>query len=361
MRIWTHSDLYHPGESTGVTPATVIETVLSGPSTDLLRLAAVPVFLWAAYRDIQTRRVRNELWVPLLLLGVVTLAVDALEVATAGGVRLQLFGIHLLVSLGIVAPLGYLFWRLGGIGGADAKAIIVLALVFPEFPVYLLPNGTLPLTVTPLGVFSMTVLSNAVLVGLVSPLLLATRNLLAGRVSVAMFVGRPADVPDVATAYGSLLESPDGLTRRGLDLDALRMYLRWRRLTLADIRSDPARYRNPNSVPTAPGDPTDGALAAGPDVTDESLSGSESPVPAVRPTDPDDPWGAAAFLAAIDASAYGTTPDQLRAGLDVLADRDTVWLTPGLPFIVPLAVGLLVALLYGDVLYALFGAVGVVP
>ncbi|MDZ7746689.1 MAG: A24 family peptidase C-terminal domain-containing protein [Halobacteriales archaeon] len=341
--------------------ATAVETLLSSPPTDLLRLTVVPVFLWAAYRDIQTRRVRDELWAPLLLLGVVVLAVDGLAAVSVGGPRLQLFGIHLAVSLGIVAPLGYLFWRLGGFGGADAKAIIVLALVFPEFPVYLLANGSLPLTETPLGVFSMTVLSNAVLVGLISPLLLAGRNLLAGRVSLAMFVGRPASVSDVGSAYGNLLETPDGLTRRGLDLDALRMYLRWRQLTLADIRADPARYRHPGSILTDAGDPTDGALAAGPDVADGSLPGADTPVPAVRLIDPDDPWGAAAFLAAIDSSAYGTTPEQLREGLDVLAERDTVWLTPGLPFIVPITVGLLVALVYGDLLYALLGALGAAP
>jgi preflagellin peptidase FlaK len=81
----------------------------------------------------------------------------------------------------------------------------------------------------------------------------------------------------------------------------------------------------------------------------------------VRPIDADDPWGAAAFLAAIDSSAYGTTPEQLRAGLDVLAERETVWLTPGLPFIVPMAVGLVVGLLYGDLLYALLAIVGLAP
>jgi preflagellin peptidase FlaK len=344
-----------------VTLVPAAETLLSSPPTDLLRLSVVPVFLWAAYRDIQTRRVRDELWAPLLLLGVVALAVDGLAAVAVGGPRLQLFGIHLAVSLGIVAPLGYVFWRLGGFGGADAKAIIVLALVFPEFPVYLLPNGSLPLAETPLGVFSMTVLSNAVLVGLVSPLLLAARNLLAGRISLTMFVGRPADVPDVASAYGSLLETPDGLTRRGLDLDALRMYLRWRQLTLADVRRDPGRYRSPVSLANETGEPTDGALAAGPDVTGGSLPGSDAPAPAVRPIDADDPWGAAAFLAAIDSSAYGTTPEQLRAGLDVLAERETVWLTPGLPFIVPMAVGLVVGLLYGDLLYALLALVGLAP
>jgi preflagellin peptidase FlaK len=39
--------------------------------------------------------------------------------------------------------------------------------------------------------------------------------------------------------------------------------------------------------------------------------------------------------------------------------RETVWLSPGLPFIVPLFVGLCVALAYGDVLFAVLRGLGV--
>ncbi|MFC7235267.1 A24 family peptidase [Halosegnis marinus] len=323
---------------------------MSSPISDLLRLVAVPFFALAAYRDIRTRRVRNVLWLPLVSVGAVLFVADA-SVAAADPFRTRQFAVHAAVSLGIVAPLGYLFWRVGGFGGADAKAIMVLALLFPEFPVYYLPGDTLPLVVPPLGVLSMTVLSNTVLVGLAFPFVLAARNVLAGHVALPMFVGRPARVPDVATDYGSLLETPDGFTRRGLDLDALRMYLRWRGLTLSDLRRDPDRYRDPASLPPEGerGDPTDGALAAGPAVAD----GGEALTPAVRRVaDVDDPWGAAAFLASLDGSAYGTTPDGLRAGLEVLVAEDEVWLTPGLPFIVPMFVGLVLAVTYGDLLFS---------
>jgi preflagellin peptidase FlaK len=40
-------------------------------------------------------------------------------------------------------------------------------------------------------------------------------------------------------------------------------------------------------------------------------------------------------------------------------DRESVWITPGVPFIVPMFVGLLVALTFGDLLFVLlrlFGA-----
>jgi preflagellin peptidase FlaK len=359
-----------------VTLPAVLDSLLASPPTDLLRLLAVPVFALAAYRDVRTRRVRNELWLPLVVLGAVLFVADGVA-ALSDPFRTRQFLVHAAVSLGVVAPLGYLFWRLGGFGGADAKAIMTLALLFPEFPLYYLPGLVFPVVRPPLGVLSMTVLSNTVLVGLAFPVALAVRNLLGGHVALPMFIGRPARVPDVATAYGSLLETPTGFTRAGLDLDALRMYLRWRGLTLTELRADPARYRDPASVPPAParGDPTDGALDAGPPVTD----GGTDLVPAVRRVDAagadagsddaeadgaatddgsvDDPWGAAAFLADLDGGAYGTTPDELREGLELLAVEDEVWITPGLPFIVPTFAGLLIALTYGDLLYTVLRAV----
>ena len=345
-----------------MTLATALDALFAGRTTDLLRLFAVPVFALAAYRDVETRRVRNETWVPLVALGVVLLAADGVAAARMDPFRLRLFLLHTGVSLGLVAPLGYVFWRLGGFGGADAKAIIVLALVFPEFPTYYLPGIAVPLVQPPLGVFSLSVLSNTVLVGLAFPLLLAARNLLDGHHRPLAFIGRPVRVPGVATEYGSLLETPDGFTRDGLDVDALRMYLRWRGLTLSEVRADPNRYRDPASLPPAEerGDPTDGALDAGPPVTDGGTTGGDA-TPTDRASAPDDPWGAAAFLASLDGDAYGTTPAELRAGLELLVDRDEVWLTPGLPFIVPTFIGLLVAVTYGDLLFSLLRAVGGAP
>jgi preflagellin peptidase FlaK len=77
--------------------------------------------------------------------------------------------------------------------------------------------------------------------------------------------------------------------------------------------------------------------------------------------DPDDEWGAAAFLASLEGSAYGTTPEALRDGLAVVADREAVWVTPGLPFVVPMFLGLVVTLLVGDLLYVLLSALGLAP
>lgn len=335
-----------------------MDTPAVATTPDLLRLLAVPLFVWAARRDVETRRVPNRAWLAPLALGAVLLAWDAHSALAAGGFEWRLFALRAGLSLGVVAPMGYLFWRVGAFGGADAKALLVLALLFPTYPTYAVAGVTLPYATPPLGVFSLSILSNAVVVGLAYPLVLTVRNAAAGRFTPAMAVGRPVDWRSIPETHGRLLETPAGFTRRGLDLDALRMYLRWRGATLEGLRAAPARHRDPASLPRKPAPPGDGAVHPRSDGGEVGTAdrGSAGNDPAPRSIE-DDPWGAEAFLDDV-GSAYGASPSALRAALDLLAARDRVWVSPGIPFLVPLTAGLLVALVYGDLLFAVLRAVG---
>ncbi len=341
-----------------------------GSTPDLLRLLAVPVFGWTAYRDIKTRRVPNKTWLPLAVLAVILLCWDTYAVVT-GPTSGHRFFIQVALSLGLVAPLAYGFWLIGGFGGADAKAFILIAVLFPVYPTYYLAGVALPLAPSLVGVFSLTILSNTVLAGVVYPLGVGVSNLARGRFALAMFVGKPVAVERVTEAYGRLLETPDGFTRAGLDLDALRMYLQWRGISLAGLRADPDTYRHPESLPEEPNPPGDGSFVTdGGVASDASRESSEPRSDGGTPTESPaaqsdaagtaDPWGAEQFLDDIDGSAYGTDPETLRAGLELLADADEVWVSPGIPFLVPMFAGLVTALVYGDVLYTLLTAIGVV-
>lgn len=304
---------------------------------DALRMIAIPVFIWAAWSDLKTRRISNRLWPPLIAIAVVALALEGVDAFLAGGIVWRDFLIVTILSIGFLVPLAYGFWYLGGFGGADAKAIMVLAILFPSVPRYDLLDWVLPVTEPITGVFSLSILTNAVVIGLLYPVTLALYNAASGEYGWTMFVGRRIPVASTASVPGRLLESPDGVDLSGLDLDALRMYLNWRGCTLDELRADPDRYRH--QVPDDPGDPGDGAIADG---------GST-----------DDRWGAEAFLEAVDGSAYGTTPDLLRDGLDVLVERERVWYSPGIPFIVLIAAGLMIAVIYGDVFLNLLEWIGV--
>ncbi|RLM67876.1 prepilin peptidase [Halorubrum sp. Atlit-8R] len=348
---------------------------------DLLRLLVVPVFAWAAIRDVRTRRLPNRLWPPLYLFGALLLLWEAVSLWPFAGFDGRIFLVRAAISLLFVAPLGYAFWYLGAFGGADAKAMIALAVIFPTFPAYEVGGLTLPLVGTQLGVFSLTILTNTVLIGLAYPVGLAALNLVRGEVSSSMFLARPVATDSLPDRHGRLFEDPDGPTRGGLDLDALRMYLRWRGLTLADLRADPDALRDPASVDET-FDPTDGGTHVGPRtdggraVDDASSDGGRAvdDVPSDRGREADadpaaaadgdpegaDPWAAERFLDDIDHGAYGTDAATLRDGLDVVAREDSVLVSPGMPFVVPMAVGLVVSLTYGDALFALLGAVGLV-
>lgn len=360
---------------------------LSGTLPDLLRLATVPVFGVLAYRDIQTRRIDSITWVPLTLLGVLLLGVEWQRAAAAGGTDIRVFVLTTAISVGFVVSMAYVFHFLGAFGGADARALMTIAVLYPSYPGYVggevlsVAGVTLPVAEpAPVAVLSFTILTNAVAWGIAYPLLLAARNGAMGHVSKRMFVGIPVRWDAVPETHGKLLDSGSkGLGERlralayprgaGLDLDAVRMYLRWRGAVLAELRDDPERFRDPDSLPEEPNDPTDGAVDR--DVaTDggEPMDGGESVEETASLDDDDgsndspdgDPWGAGAFLDAIEGDAYGTSPERLREGLDRLTTEERLWITPGIPFLVPVFLGLVAAFVYGDLLVGLLRALGLI-
>ena len=76
-------------------------------------------FGYASYTDIKTRRVPNRLWLAMLPPGLVFIYLEQLN-------YIWVFGVFLLCSI-----FGYTYFQLGWWGGADMKAIAILALYFP--------------------------------------------------------------------------------------------------------------------------------------------------------------------------------------------------------------------------------------
>lgn len=369
-------------------------------TTDLLRLAVIPVFAWAAWRDLETRRLPNWLWLALLAFGGGLLIVDAVQrfpfTTYRGGVWLFAVG----KSFILVVPLGYILWWRGGMGAADAKAIITLAVLLPVTPEYAIGGTVVPLVAAPHGTFPLTIVSNAVLAAALVPVAMAVYNLSRGWTHIpGMFISRRVSIDSLPDRAGKLIETSD--TRRAsngpdmegdtvedetasasLDLDVLRMYLRWRGITLATLRANPELARQPDSIGETHspsdgrvdieddlnwGDTDSGQLAdpaAGGTASDggecntngdsESTYDSGGDAGDHEAQAGDDPWGAAAFINSIDRSTYGVNHIELRRGLDVIADpdRDQIAVRPGVPFIIPLFVGIVTALTYGDILFA---------
>lgn len=353
---------------------------------DAVRLLIIPVFAWIAWRDIRTRRVPNKVWLPLIVIGLGLFLWEAWSVM--GTSQWRFFATPASMSIFVMIPAAYLLWSIGAFGGADAKAIMVLSIFFPTYPEYFRGSEAYPIVESTIGSFSFTILSNAVALAVMIPVALVLINLAHGRVSKVMFLGLKHQVSEIESMPGKLLEDPDGLTRSGLDLDTLRMYLRWRDTTVEAIRNDTRAFRHPSTVPEMGSDPTDGAIR-----TDGGVAAEEAPTDSVddseeevspeedtevpedagdeeyvdnstdgRETDSDcdaDWWGAEAFLDEADY-AYGTSVEELRDGLDVIVEQDTVWVSPGTPFMVPLFLGIIVAIGYGNLIFAGMAAVGLV-
>lgn len=183
---------------------------------------AVAMLCGAAVLDLRSRRVRNGYWFPFVAAAGALLAIDLglhgpFEVGPA------------LAAAGLVAGLAYAaFWyRL--FGGADAKAIMVLAFLVPTLPAH----APLPIP------FAIDTLMDASLAAALFPFGLLAWNLAHGRWRLpAAFIGYPMPLDQARRAHVWPMQrvlSDGGLAWKywgfvGMDADA-----EYERLTQAGI------------------------------------------------------------------------------------------------------------------------------
>lgn len=138
----------------------------TGVLLDLMRLIVGVIILgYASYTDIRTRRASNILWLIMGSIGGVLLVVQFFTV--------DFEDIRFLLSIPVMIGFFYVLFQLRLIfGGADAKALMALAILVPlqpvinGFPLY----GALP-------VFIWSIFSNSVVLFLLIPLSLLIFNL----------------------------------------------------------------------------------------------------------------------------------------------------------------------------------------
>ncbi|OKY78527.1 MAG: Peptidase A24A prepilin type IV FlaK [Candidatus Methanohalarchaeum thermophilum] len=156
-------------------------------------ILALFVLLLASMQDIKTRKASNYFWLFLLVLSVLYLFLNFNKTYLT----------YLLISFGFIFPLSYLFYFFNFFGGADAKALMVLSLLFPVYPNYFNPvygDAT---------VFTFTVLLNSLIISLIYPLALFLFNLIRGDTDKLskMFIGLKKPVKEVNEKDKILKES----------------------------------------------------------------------------------------------------------------------------------------------------------
>jgi preflagellin peptidase FlaK len=130
---------------------------------------ALCFLLYASWSDYKTREVSDIVWMLLAPLG---FALTFTEIYMYEAAQLQLYGI----CFGLTALFAIIIFYSGGFGGADAKALMCLALILPFFPTKLL--NPLSGTTSPISqmLFPLTVFSNSVLLAALTAILMLVYN-----------------------------------------------------------------------------------------------------------------------------------------------------------------------------------------
>ncbi len=120
-------------------------------------IAAIAMLGYASYTDVTKREISDYVWIVFGALSVILLFLEPQfwEALTNVGISL------------IVAPIVLIIWRLGMFGGADAFAIIVLALLVPQ------------ITMSENTITSFTIFTNAVIISIIPFFVNLARNLIA--------------------------------------------------------------------------------------------------------------------------------------------------------------------------------------
>ena len=126
--------------------------------------------IYTSWSDYKTREVSDKVWV---IMGPLALALTGFQFLVYSPEPLQLI-ITYVLSFAITSTLAIVVFYVGGFGGADAKALMCIALALPMYPNHLLPQPAG--FVSPL--FPITIFTNSVLLGALSVFYALFRNMI---------------------------------------------------------------------------------------------------------------------------------------------------------------------------------------
>ena len=140
--------------------------------------------LYASWSDYKTREVSNRVWA---IYAPIALALSLSELLLFEPSQLPFYGL----SFGVTAAIALLLFYAGGFGGADSKALMCIALALPFAPVALF-TPLLAGAVSPTSqvIFPITIFGNAVLFAAASGIYMIVRNVVWHRkTKTKMFQG----------------------------------------------------------------------------------------------------------------------------------------------------------------------------
>lgn len=246
-------------------------------------------FVYGSWSDYKTREISNSVWI---LLAPPAFALTLAEVLLFDFSALPFLGL----CFGLTAAFAVILFYAGGFGGADAKALICLALALPFYPMEVLKPFSGEVSPFMQMFFPLTVFSNSVMLAALMAVYLLTHNLLwHQRTGRPLFEGEQQK--------GSLGKKILVLIT-GYKVSVERLKEKWHLYPLEDVeKTENGTKRKLVLLPK-----------------DESRN---------------------AMVERLDKA--------VQAG----EIKEKVWATPGLPMLIFMTVGLVIALLYGDMVWSL--------
>ena len=256
---------------------------------DVARMILTLFFLlYASWSDYKTREVSNKVWI---IFGPIAFVLTFISIYLRDFTQLSAYGL----SFGLTAIFAILLFYSGGFGGADAKALMCLALALP-----FQPEPFEPLTeISPISqmFFSLTVFNNSVLLAAATAAYMFLRNIIwQKRISGKLFSEEYEK-----ESFGKKLV----VLLTGYKVSIEKLKEKWHLYPLEDVEINSENHLK-RKLLTLPKEEGRNEI--------------------------------------VDRLAEATKTGKI---------KDKVWATPGLPMLIFITAGLILALLVGDIVWIL--------
>jgi preflagellin peptidase FlaK len=247
--------------------------------------------LYASWSDNKTREVSNRVWA---FYAPIALFLSLAELLLYEPSKLPLFGL----SFGLTAVIAFILFFSGGFGGADSKALMCIALALP-FSTETLFTPIIASGVSPLAqnIFPITIFSNSVLFAAASGIYMLLRNLVQRATTRKKLFEGSLSAESIGKKVLVLIT--------GYKVTVAKLKEKWHVYPMEDLNDNGEKPLKRKLVVV----PTDG----GRNEIVERLSN------------------------AVDSGKI----------------NDHIWATPGLPMLIFVTIGLIFALLFGDLVWLL--------
>jgi len=263
-----------------------VQTVLTITRTSL----TLVFLLYASFRDYKTREVSNTVW---MLFAPLAFALTFLEIYiyefSELSLQLSLYG----MCFGLTAAFAIILFYSGGFGGADAKALMCLALALPFHPENLIKPFFAEASPISQTFFPITIFSNSVLLAAATAIYMLLRNIFWRQKT-----GKKLFERELGQSFGKKLLVL--VTGYKIPIDKLKQ--KWHLYPLEDIENGETGLKR--KLVLLPKDEGRDAIV-----------------------------------------------ERLSKAVENGKIQNTVWATPGLPLLIFITVGLIIALFFGDIVW----------